>query len=139
MSWDIYIPMLMAPDVKDAAIVGYVFNEESVWASVPGGELSKLTAEEIKALVNKERSILFSSGVSLAGTKCTVLRDQLGDDPWTLDLKTKTTEQQKDSFNITVAMSNKALVIVKGVKDVHGGKINKKAYEMAKHLRDHGS
>ncbi|XP_012687924.1 profilin-1 [Clupea harengus] len=137
MSWDEYIKNLMAKDfVMDAALVGHKAGGESVWASTPGGKLSGITVAEIKVLNGTDRSILFSSGVTLAGNKTTVLRDTLNtEEVWTMDIRTKPSDDDANSYSVCVAKSLQALIIVKAKKDIHGGMVNKAAYEMATYLR----
>ncbi|CAO2643970.1 Pfn1 [Lemmus lemmus] len=60
----------------------------------------------------------------------TVLRDG----EFTMDLRTKSTGGAP-TFNVTVTMTAKTLVLLMGKEGVHGGLINKKCYEMASHLR----
>ncbi|KAG7464572.1 hypothetical protein MATL_G00167020 [Megalops atlanticus] len=140
MSWDSYIESLMQGDfVQDAAILGYENGKESVWAANKGGEFANITPAEIRQMVNTDRSNLFSGGITLAGTKCTVLRDTLHlDGQYTMDLRTKASDKDPDTYNISVGKSGKALVVVKGKKDTHGGKLNPKAYNFADHLRKSG-
>ena len=65
-------------------------------------------AAEIKMLVGTDRSPLFAGGLTLAGRKCTTLRDALSVDAQnTLDVKTKTYEGQPDTFNISIAKTLK--------------------------------
>ncbi|EGV93942.1 Profilin-1 [Cricetulus griseus] len=51
-----------------------------------------------------------------------------------MDLRTKSTGGAP-TFNVTVTMTAKTLVLLMGKEGVHGGLINKKCYEMASHLR----
>lgn len=51
-----------------------------------------------------------------------------------MDLRTKSTGGAP-TFNVTVTMTAKTLVLLMGKEGVHGGMINKKCYEMASHLR----
>ncbi|XP_042185226.1 profilin-2-like [Oncorhynchus tshawytscha] len=84
-------------------------------------------AAEIKVMISLDCSPLFASGLHLSGNKCTVLRDNLhtdGDN--TLDVKMRPTATDALSYSITITIS--ALIIVKGTKDIPGGKINIKAY-----------
>ncbi|XP_063042619.1 profilin-1 [Engraulis encrasicolus] len=138
MSWDSYITNVMANDfVMDCAIVG--LEPPSIWASQSGGKLANLTAAEMKSLAGNQtsRQSFMAGGLTLAGVKCTVLRDQLDvDGSYCMDIRTKSSETEPDTFSICIAKSNKALVIVKAKKDVHGGKVNKVAFDMAKYLRD---
>ena len=58
----------------------------------------------------------------------------LQDGEFTMDLRTKSTGGAP-TFNVTVTMTAKTLVLLMGKEGVHGGLINKKCYEMASHLR----
>ncbi|XP_027007919.1 profilin-1 [Tachysurus fulvidraco] len=137
MSWDSYIQSLTKNEwLDDAVIIGHTPGQESVWASSPGGWLNGVTAAEVKALVASDRSSLFSNGVTLAGKKCTVLRDALNvDGQNTMDLKMKTSDRDPDPFPFTIGKTMKALVIAKGVKDAHGGKVNPPVFDMTAYLR----
>lgn len=62
----------------------------------------------MKALVANDRSSLFSKGVTLAGKRCTVLRDALNvDGQNTMDLKMKTSDKDPDPFPFTVGKTHK--------------------------------
>ncbi|XP_061093099.1 profilin-2-like [Conger conger] len=139
MSWDAYITSLMDDETMDAAIVGCESGKESVWASSKCGTLSCITPDEIRKISCNDHSPMFSSGATLGGVKCTLLRDKLHvEDDNTMDLRSKASDQDQDTYNICISKSNKALVIVKGKKNVHGGKMNVKAFDMAKHLKKSG-
>ncbi|KAF7696403.1 profilin-1 [Silurus meridionalis] len=137
MSWDSYIQSLTKSEwLDDAVIIGHTPGQESVWASSPGGWLSGVTAAEVKTLVANDRSSLFANGVTLAGRKCTVLRDALhADGQNTMDLKMKITEKDPNPLPFTVGKTHKALVIAKGVKDAPGGKVNPPVYDITAYLR----
>ncbi|KAA0855671.1 hypothetical protein EYC92_26050, partial [Enterobacter hormaechei] len=137
MSWDSYISSLTKSEwVDDAAILGLTPGQESVWASAPGGWLSQVTASEVQAIVANDRGGLFANGVTLAGRKCTVLRDALNvDGQNTMDIKMKTSEKEPDPFSFTIGKSHKAIIIAKGIKDAHGGKINPLVFDMTAYLR----
>ncbi|XP_016405076.1 profilin-1 [Sinocyclocheilus rhinocerous] len=137
MSWDSYISSLTKSEwVDDAVILGCTAGQESVWASAPGGWLNQVTASEVKAMIASDRSSLFANGVTVAGKKCTVLRDALNvDGQNTMDIKMKTSEKEPDPFSFTIGRSHKALIIAKGVKDAHGGKVNPPVFDMTTYLR----
>ncbi|XP_004401887.1 PREDICTED: profilin-1-like [Odobenus rosmarus divergens] len=119
---------------QDAAIVGYK-DSPSVWAAVPGKTFVNITPAEVGVLVGKDRSSFFVNGLTLGGQKCSVIRDSLlQDGEFTMDLRTKSTGGAP-TFNITVTLTAKTLVLLMGKEGVHGGIINKKCYEMATHLR----
>ncbi|XP_016305630.1 profilin-1-like [Sinocyclocheilus anshuiensis] len=137
MSWDSYISSLTKSEwVDDAVILGCTAGQESVWASAPGGWLNQVTASEVQAMIASDRSSLFANGVTLAGKKCTVLRDALNvEGQNTMDIKMKTSEKEPDPFSFTIGRSHKALIIAKGVKDAHGGKVNPPVFDMTTYLR----
>ncbi|XP_016107494.1 profilin-2-like [Sinocyclocheilus grahami] len=109
MSWDSYISSLTKSEwVDDAVILGCTAGQESVWASAPGGWLNQVTASEVQAMIASDRSGLFSNGVTVAGKKCTVLRDALNvDGQNTMDIKMKTSEKEPDPFSFTIGRSHK--------------------------------
>ncbi|XP_042569869.1 profilin-1 [Cyprinus carpio] len=137
MSWDSYITSLTKSEwVDDAVILGCTPGQESVWAAAPGGWLSQVSASEVKAIIASDRSTLFANGVTLAGRKCTVLRDALNvDGQNTMDIKMKTSEKEPDPFSFTIGRAHKAIIIAKGVKDAHGGKVNPPVFDMTTYLR----
>ncbi|KAM9444720.1 profilin-1 [Clarias gariepinus] len=137
MSWQGYIDSLMKNEwVADAAIFGYAAGKESCWAAKPDGWLKDITAAEIKVLVANDHSSLFANGVTLAGRKCTMLRDALHvDGQNTMDLKMKTSDKEPDPFPFTVGKSQQAVVVARGIKDAHGGKVNCPVYDMTAYLR----
>ncbi|EDM05041.1 profilin 1, isoform CRA_c [Rattus norvegicus] len=128
--WNAYIDSLMADGTcQDAAIVGYK-DSPSVWAAVPGKTFVSITPAEVGVLVGKDRSSFFVNGLTLGGQKCSVIRDSLlQDGEFTMDLRTKSTGGAP-TFNVTVTMTAKTLVLLMGKEGVHGGLINKKCYEM---------
>ncbi|KAJ8338123.1 hypothetical protein SKAU_G00370890 [Synaphobranchus kaupii] len=137
MSWQQYVDNLMADEcVADVVIVGCEAGKESVWASNAAGTLGKITPEEIRKLVGSERSSFFTNGASLAGYKCTVLRDTLCvEGQHCMDMRTKSSDQEPDTCNITIGKTRQALVIAKGKKDAHGGRVNEAVYKVADYLR----
>ncbi|KAM9848812.1 profilin-2-like isoform 2-T2 [Aulostomus maculatus] len=138
MSWQSYVDNLMADgSCQDAAIVGYT-NAKYVWASFVGGTFANITAEEIDVLIEKDREGFFTSGLTLGNKKCSVIRDSLHiDGDWTMDIRTKS-QGGEPTYNVSVGRASKVLVLVMGKEGVHGGGLNKKAYSMAKYLRDSG-
>ncbi|XP_075704463.1 profilin-1-like [Rhinoderma darwinii] len=131
MSWDDYIKNLVGAEAQDAVICG--FNPASVWAAHPGGHLSKITAAEISSLAAEDRSSFYTNGLTLGGMRCSLIRDNFSDS-FTTDVRTKATEGP--TYNIAIAKTYTAFVIVMGAEGVHGGTVNSKAHAMAKYLRD---
>ncbi|XP_066565657.1 profilin-2 isoform X2 [Amia ocellicauda] len=138
MSWQSYVDSLMADgSCQDSAIVGYT-DAKYVWAATAGGTFNNMTPHEIDVLVGKDREGFFTSGLTLGQKKCSVIRDSLqveGD--WTMDIRTKS-QGGEPTYNVSVGRASKVLVLVMGKEGVHGGGLNKKAYSMAKYLRDSG-
>ncbi|XP_068424537.1 profilin-2-like [Clinocottus analis] len=138
MSWQSYVENLMADgSCQDSAIVGYT-DAKYVWAAHAGGMFNKITSQEIDVLIGKDRESFYTSGLGLGSKKCSVLRDNLLDDgDCTMDIRTKS-EGGEPTYNVTVGRAGKVLVLVMGKEGVHGGGLNKKAFSMAKYLRDSG-
>lgn len=138
MTWQSYVDNLMADGCcQDSAIVGYT-DAKYVWASFTGGTFCNITCQEIDFLIGKDRNAMFTSGLTLGSKKCSVLRDNLQDDgDWTMDIRTKS-QGGEPTYNISVGKAGKVLVFVMGKEGVHGGGLNKKAFTMAKYLRDSG-
>ncbi|XP_026179088.1 profilin-2 isoform X1 [Mastacembelus armatus] len=138
MSWQSYVDNLMADgSCQDAAIVGYT-DAKYVWASFLGGTFANITPDEIDVLIGKDREGFFTSGLILGNKKCSVIRDSLQiDGDWTMDIRTKS-QGGEPTYNISVGRAGKALVFVMGKEGVHGGQLNKKAFQMADYLRKSG-
>uniref|UniRef100_A0A8C3W8E7 Profilin n=1 Tax=Catagonus wagneri TaxID=51154 RepID=A0A8C3W8E7_9CETA len=88
---------------------------------------------EFGVLAGKDWSSVFVHGLMLGGQKCSVIWDSmLQEGEFTMDPPTKSTGSAP-TFNITVIMTPKIIVLLMG-KGVHSGMIKKKYYEMASHL-----
>ncbi|MEY6421640.1 profilin [Salmonella enterica subsp. enterica serovar Corvallis] len=135
MSWQSYVDNLMSDgSCQDAAIMGYT-DAKYVWAACPSGTFNNITPAEIDVLVGKDREGFFNSGLTLGGKKCSVIRDSLQiENDWTMDIRTKS-QGGEPTYNISVGKAAKALVVVMGKEGVHGGQLNKKAFQMAEYLR----
>ncbi|XP_034559250.1 profilin 2 like isoform X2 [Notolabrus celidotus] len=138
MSWESYVENLMADgSCQDSAIVGYT-DAKYVWAAHQGGMFNNITSQEIDVIVGKDRETFYTSGLTLGSKKCSVLRDSMqADGDWTMDIRTKS-QGGEPTYNISVGKAGKVLVLVMGKEGVHGGGLNKKAFSMAKYLRDSG-
>ncbi|XP_031715325.1 profilin-2-like isoform X2 [Anarrhichthys ocellatus] len=138
MSWQSYVDNLLADgNCQDAAIVGYT-DAKYVWASNAGGTFANMTPEEIDVLTGKDRMGFFTTGITLGNKKCSVIRDSIQtDSDWTMDIRTKS-QGGEPTYNISLGKASKVLVLVMGKEGVHGGGLNKKAFSMAKYLRDSG-
>lgn len=118
----------------DAAII----TNSTPWllASYPEGNLFQLTQEEIQILLAREgREKLFHQGITLAGTKCLLIRDNLyteGNN--TMDLRTK--GQSQGSQAVTVVQIESVYLVVMGQKGTEGGPLNLKVFEMAGYIKE---
>ena len=75
---------------------------------------------EIKMLVAVDRSPLFSGGLTVAGVKCTALRDTLlVNEQNTLDLKTKVYDGHPVTFAISIAKTPKGTHTSITIEDTH--------------------
>ncbi|XP_069020475.1 profilin-2-like isoform X2 [Embiotoca jacksoni] len=138
MSWQSYVENLMADgSCQDSAIVGYM-DSKYVWAAHAGGTFNNITSQEIDVLIGKDRETFYTNGLTLGSKKCSVLRDSFSNDgDWTMDIRTKS-QGGEPTYNVSLGRAEKVMVLVMGKEGVHGGGLNKKAYSMAKHLRDSG-
>ncbi|XP_037588596.1 profilin-2-like [Cebus imitator] len=118
----------------DAAII----TNSPPWllASYSEGNLLQLTQEEIQILLaREEREKLFLQGVTLAGIKCLLIRDNLyAEGNNTMDLRTK--GQSRSSRAVTVVQIESVWLVVIGQKGTEGGPLNLKAFEMAGYVRE---
>ncbi|NWU45195.1 PROF2 protein, partial [Hylia prasina] len=90
---------------------------------------------EIDMIVGKDREGFFTNGLTLGAKKCSVIRDSLYvDGDCTMDIRTKS-QGGEPTYNVAVGRAGRALVIVMGKEGVHGGTLNKNAYELALYLR----
>jgi len=143
MSWDGYLPNLMAPDkldgssiIQEAAICGISTGSEGVWTA--SGSLKNITPEEIKKLMGDEGA-LFTSGFTVGGVRCAMLRNLLKDESAkSMDISTKATPPETETYNIAVYKTKQAIVMVKGNSGVHGGKLVLRAEEVGKYLETTG-
>lgn len=91
------------------------------------------TPAEVGVPVGKDPSSFFVNGLTLGSRKCPVKGDPLLQDrEFPLDLRTRSTSGAP-TFNITVTMTAKTLVLLMGKEGVRRGDSNRKCYEMASH------
>uniref|UniRef100_A0A6I8NJL9 Profilin n=4 Tax=Mammalia TaxID=40674 RepID=A0A6I8NJL9_ORNAN len=133
--WQSYVDNLMCDGCcQEAAIVGYC-DAKYVWAATAGGIFQSITPIEIDMIVGKDREGFFTNGLTLGAKKCSVIRDSLYvDGDCTMDIRTKS-QGGEPTYNVAVGRAGRALVIVMGKEGVHGGTLNKKAFELALYLR----
>ncbi|XP_069396444.1 profilin-1-like [Delphinus delphis] len=133
--WQDYITLFLQTGMCcDAAII----TNSPPWllASYPEVNLFQLTQEEMQILlVREEREKLFLQGITLTGTKCLLIRDNLyteGNN--TMDLHTK--GQSRGSQAVTVVQIESVYLVVIGHKGTGEGSLNFKAFRMAGYIRE---
>ncbi|XP_009462122.1 PREDICTED: profilin-2-like [Nipponia nippon] len=108
------------------------------WTGTKRAKYTPATPVEIDMIVGKDREGFFTNGLTLGAKKCSVIRDSLYvDGDCTMDIRTKS-QGGEPTYNVAVGRAGRVLVFVMGKEGVHGGGLNKKAYSMAKYLRDSG-
>lgn len=128
-----YVVMLINDDkCQDAAIVENSL-QGTVIATSHQSIFRDITPAEVKQLISADRGDLFKSGVTLAGKKCVVLRDNFFEEDETMDLKMLDDEQT--DLCICVAKTNTMLVVAMGKRDVSVRAIHDKTVEVADYLR----
>ncbi|KAM4816696.1 profilin-2-like [Urocitellus parryii] len=127
--WQSYVDNLMCDGCyQEAAIVGYC-DAKYVWAATARSVFQSITPVEIDMIVGKDQEGFFTNGLTLGAKKCSVIRDSLYvDGDCTMDIRTKS-QGGEPKYN------GHSLVIVMGKEGVHGGTLNKKAYELTFYLR----
>ncbi|XP_074844708.1 profilin-3 [Carettochelys insculpta] len=125
--WKSYInTVLKDKNIEDVAIVGHSDNK-SVWASKPGGLLAAISPQEVGVIIGQDRKGFLQTGITIAGKKCGVIRDNLlVEKDAVMDARTK----ESDSKAICIGKTPKALIFLMGKKGVHGGALNKKIHDM---------
>lgn len=134
--WKAYInTILKDKNIEDVAIVGHSDNK-SVWASKPGGLLAAISPQEVGVITGKDRKGFLQTGITIAGKKCSVIRDNLlVDKDAVMDTRTK----GGDSKSICIGKTAKALIFLMGKKGVHGGALNKKMHDLIASMKAKGS
>ncbi|NXG29454.1 PROF3 protein, partial [Dromaius novaehollandiae] len=125
--WKNYINYILKDrNVEDVAIVGHSDNK-CVWASKPGGLLAAISPQEVGLITGQDRKAFLQTGITIAGKKCSVIRDNLlVEEDDVMDTRTK----GGDSRSICIGRTSRALIFLMGKRGVHGGALNKKVHEM---------
>uniref|UniRef100_A0A8B9S8W8 Profilin n=1 Tax=Apteryx owenii TaxID=8824 RepID=A0A8B9S8W8_APTOW len=125
--WKSYIDCILKDrNVEDVAIVGHSDNK-CVWASKPGGLLAAISPQEVGLITGQDRKAFLQTGITIAGKKCSVIRDNLlVEEDDMMDIRTK----GGDSRSICIGRTPRALIFLMGKKGVHGGALNMKVHEM---------
>ncbi|NXI67275.1 PROF3 protein, partial [Anseranas semipalmata] len=125
--WKYYINCILKDrNIEDVAIVGLSDNK-CVWVTKPGGLLAAISPQEVGLITGEDRKKFLLTGITIAGKKCSVIRDNLlveGDS--VMDVRSK----GSDSRSICIGKTPNALIFLMGKKGVHGGALNKKVHDM---------
>ncbi|KAJ8266203.1 hypothetical protein GJAV_G00127670 [Gymnothorax javanicus] len=134
MSWQGYIDALLEEKgVADAAI--FCCTTGTAWAAKPDGFLINAKPDQVLHVFCKERENLFSQGFQFGDVKCTMLRDESGEELPCVDARTKDDKR----IGICFALSIKTIVVVAGSPhSTDSGNLNTASYNMAKHLKKSG-
>ena len=104
-------------------------------ASFTEGNFTQITQEEIQTLLAREgREKLFLQGITLAGIKCLLIRDNLLTQGNSMDLRTKGLSRSSQAVTIVQIVS--VFLVVMGKKGTEGGPLNLKAFEVAGYMRE---
>lgn len=125
--WNYYINSILADrNVEDVAIVG-LFDNKCVWAAKPGGILAAISPQEVGLITGQDRKTLLLTGITIAGKKCSVIRDNLlVDEDNVMDVRSK----GSDSRSICIGKTIQTLIFLMGKKGVHGGALNQKVHNI---------
>uniref|UniRef100_UPI00398EB9D8 profilin-1-like isoform X2 n=1 Tax=Pristiophorus japonicus TaxID=55135 RepID=UPI00398EB9D8 len=134
-SWQLYIDNMMATgNCGDVVFVGFE-GTPSVWASVPDGNLSKITSDQIRCLVQTDGSGSFTNGVMLGTKKYMLVQDNWAEERYLCLIgKSETGED----LHAAVAKSNKVLVIAEGQVKVHSSVLFGIVFDITHHLVKNG-
>ncbi|KAM6279694.1 profilin-3 [Porphyrio hochstetteri] len=125
--WKYYVNSILADwNIEDVAIIG-LFDNQCVWAAKPGGLFAAISPQEVDLIMGQDRMMSLLTGITVAGRKCSVIRDNLlvdGDN--VMDVRSK----GSDSRSICIGKTPKALIFLMGKRGVHGGALNQKVHNM---------
>uniref|UniRef100_H3A465 Profilin n=2 Tax=Latimeria chalumnae TaxID=7897 RepID=H3A465_LATCH len=124
--WKEYVNTILKDNtIADVAIVG--LEDKKIWASKPEGVFLQIAPQEIDFILKEERKQVRENGIKIGGKKYSVIRDNLTiEKDATMDLRLMGGEGK----SVCIAKTGKALLILMGQKGVHGGILNKKAFEV---------
>ncbi|NXV80288.1 PROF3 protein, partial [Atlantisia rogersi] len=125
--WKYYVNSILADwNIEDVAIIG-LFDNQCVWAAKPGGLFAAISPQEVDLIMGQDRMMSLLTGITVAGRKCSVIRDNLlVDEDNVMDVRSK----GSDSRSICIGKTPKALIFLMGKRGVHGGALNQKVHHM---------
>ncbi|XP_005151936.1 profilin-3 [Melopsittacus undulatus] len=124
--WKQYINSILVDRIiEDVALVDLSY--KCVWAAKPGGLLAAISPQEVGLITGQDRKMFLLMGITIAGKKCSVIRDNLlVDEDNVMDVRSK----GNDSRSICIGKTPRALIFLMGKKGVHGGVLNQKVHDM---------
>ncbi|NWI67807.1 PROF3 protein, partial [Todus mexicanus] len=124
--WKQYLNSILEDsDIEDVAIMG--LSDKCMWAAKSGGLLAAISPAEASLIMSQDRETFLLTGITIAGKKCSVIRDSLlVDEDNVMDVRSK----GSNSRSICIGKTPKALIFLMGKKGVHGGALNQKVHNM---------
>ncbi|NXE21913.1 PROF3 protein, partial [Ardeotis kori] len=93
----------------------------------PGGLLTAISPQEVASIAGQDRNMLLLTGITVAGKRCCVIRDNLlVDEDNLMDVRSK----HGDRTSICIGKTARDLIFLMGKEGVHGGVLNQKVYDM---------
>ncbi|XP_043537058.1 profilin-2-like [Chiloscyllium plagiosum] len=138
LGWDEYVRNLLADGLcQDAAV--FACSCPRLLAAKQQGLFEQMSPQEIKAIMSSDRKTFLVKGLTIGGNKCFVIRDNFHmDGDYTMDIRLKRWDSNHPCHSIAIARSNKVFIMIMGKRGVHGGTLNKKAFQMANYIRRSG-
>ncbi|NXL90658.1 PROF3 protein, partial [Alectura lathami] len=125
--WMYYINCVLSDtSIEDVAIAGLSDNKR-VWATKPGGLLAAISPQEVGLITGQDRRTFLLTGITVAGKKCSVIRDNLlVEGGNVMDVRSKGSDRR----SICIGRTPNALIFLMGKRGVHGGPLNQKVHDM---------
>ncbi|GCB61283.1 hypothetical protein scyTo_0012888 [Scyliorhinus torazame] len=138
LGWEEYVRSLLADGLcQDAAV--FACSCPRLLAAKREGLFERMSPREIKTIMSGDRKTFFVKGLTIGGLKCFVIRDNFHlDGDHTMDIRTKRWDGTHPCHSIAIAKSNKVFIMIMGKRGVHGGTLNKKAFQMVNYIRKSG-
>uniref|UniRef100_A0A663M281 Profilin n=1 Tax=Athene cunicularia TaxID=194338 RepID=A0A663M281_ATHCN len=112
-------------NTEDVAVMG--LSDRRVWAAKPGGLLAAISPQEVGLIRGQDQKMFLLTGITIAGKKCSVIRDNLlVDDDNVMDIRSK----GSDSTSICIRPKLSHLTFLMGEKGVHGGALSQRVHDM---------
>ncbi|XP_032869583.1 profilin-2-like [Amblyraja radiata] len=138
LGWEDYVRSLLADGLcQDAAVLAC--SCPRLLAAKEDGLFKQMSSKEIGNIMSNERKTFQVKGFTIGGKKCFVIRDNFQlDGDYTMDVRMKRRDGNNPCNSIAIARSTKVVIMIMGKRGVHGGTLNKKAFQMATYIRRSG-